>query len=299
MSAASKRPGPGEHPALEGMRTRERTLTTLPTEADLVAGRVLACIECGLIVDNEGGGDGTRCITPQCSGWATKYGARVLANIKYGVPLPPGVVIPEPKVSMGGEHHAPGPGKPGGGDVPAGVDDGVPPAAVVAEQVVVAAVLEFEPLPATPVVEPAREWVTCPGGCGVLRDAHHLSEESCRTCDAARVTEDRPGITGNSSPRTSVAAAMTLPTGKRRVQVLNVLARHRVDGRTAEELETDTGLGGSTIRPRLLELERDGFVERTDLTRPTRSGMRAVCWAVTAKGSDANDRLNGRPAGMP
>lgn len=153
------------------------------------------------------------------------------------------------------------------------------------------------------------KWTTCPGGCGVVK---RRGEEHayCRTCDGVPpapvshatdpdlVVADAPGIVGNASPPTSHAAAAAVPTGKRRQEVLMALARERT-GATAEELEASTGRGGSTIRPRLLELERDGFVERTEATRPTRSGLQAVVWAATPRGVSAADRLAGRPDGMP
>lgn len=138
--------------------------------------------------------------------------------------------------------------------------------------------LDFEPLPAPEPVNPA--------------PVSHATDPDI-------VARDTPGIVGHASPPQSHAAANALPTGKRRVQVLLVLARQGMNGATAEEMEAHANLGGSTIRPRLLELERDGFVERTRDNRPTRSGMLAAVYRVTPRGRSAADRLEGRPDGMP
>lgn len=270
----------------------------VPTEADLRAGTVLVCLDCGDVKANPSNATGSAC---PCGGQATKYGAMVMARDLYDVPLPPGVVDPDTKNVVTAAL----------GEVPLGIEDA--PSEQV-EQVLAAALgpddddeLDFEPLPS-----PSVEWVTCPGGCGVLKDSTRLTDP-CRSCppepvnpapvshaaDPATVARDTPGIVGHASPPQSHAAANALPTGKRRVQVLTVLARQGMTGATAEQMEAHANLGGSTIRPRLLELERDGFVERTSENRATRSGMLAAVYRVTPRGRSAADRLEGRPDGMP
>lgn len=49
-------------------------------------------------------------------------------------------------------------------------------------------------------------------------------------------------------------------------------------GATAEELESLSGLPGNTVRPRLLDLEAQGYARRTGWTRPTRGGNQATVW---------------------
>jgi transcription initiation factor IIE alpha subunit len=49
---------------------------------------------------------------------------------------------------------------------------------------------------------------------------------------------------------------------------------------TAEELEVGLGLAGNSIRPRLVELRRDGRVVDTGRRRRTQSRRYAVVWAV-------------------
>jgi transcription initiation factor IIE alpha subunit len=49
---------------------------------------------------------------------------------------------------------------------------------------------------------------------------------------------------------------------------------------TAEELEVVLGLAGNSIRPRLVELRRDGRVVDTGRRRRTQSRRYAVVWAV-------------------
>jgi transcription initiation factor IIE alpha subunit len=49
---------------------------------------------------------------------------------------------------------------------------------------------------------------------------------------------------------------------------------------TAEELEIILGLAGNSIRPRLVELRRDGRVVDTGRRRRTQSQRYAVVWAV-------------------
>lgn len=85
----------------------------------------------------------------------------------------------------------------------------------------------------------------------------------------------------HNGTRTSVDAAhdikphaMTL-----RNRVLVFLAGR--DGATAQEIETALGLGGSTVRPRLVELRETGCVRDSGRTRKTASGRSAVVWECT------------------
>lgn len=51
-----------------------------------------------------------------------------------------------------------------------------------------------------------------------------------------------------------------------------------VQGATNEELENALGMGGSTLRPRVVELRNRGLVRDSGKRRNTRSGRAAVVW---------------------
>ena len=84
------------------------------------------------------------------------------------------------------------------------------------------------------------------------------------------VARDRP---------TSVAAGrrIRLPGKTYRGQVLDAL---RAGPKTDEEICRSTGLRGSTVRPRRLELVHEGLVEDSGVVRPTASGRDAIVWRV-------------------
>lgn len=54
------------------------------------------------------------------------------------------------------------------------------------------------------------------------------------------------------------------------------------DGVTCHEIEHDLHLGGNTVRPRLVELERLGLVKKSAATRRTPSGRRARVYVAVA-----------------
>lgn len=58
----------------------------------------------------------------------------------------------------------------------------------------------------------------------------------------------------------------------------------RPSGLTDFELAELTGLQQTSAGKRRLDLERDGLIERTDLTRCAPSGSAAVVWRITAAG---------------
>jgi hypothetical protein len=83
----------------------------------------------------------------------------------------------------------------------------------------------------------------------------------------------------NGTP-TSIAAAEEIEpvAGKARAAVFDYLRYRGMEGATADEIEQGTAYSGNTIRPRLVELRRMGIAEKTDATRPTRSGRKAAVW---------------------
>lgn len=90
----------------------------------------------------------------------------------------------------------------------------------------------------------------------------------------------RPPTNGTPTSNDAADAIQSL-TGRLRWLVLDALRERGAEGATAEELEHATGLSGSTVRPRLIELRRKGLVMDSTRTRPTASGRRAVVWITT------------------
>ena len=77
---------------------------------------------------------------------------------------------------------------------------------------------------------------------------------------------------------TSVAAAAGQPKAKREIdrdRILNALDKH--GPMTDEQLVASTGIGANTLRPRRVELVRDGLVVAVGEGR-TAGGNRAVTW---------------------
>ena len=98
-----------------------------------------------------------------------------------------------------------------------------------------------------------------------------------------------PGLVGDPPAArersTSVAAARHVrsPSKTFRGQVHDAL---RAGPKTDEEICQATGLRGSTVRPRRLELLREGLVEDSGQVRPTRSGREAIVWRLRLEGAD-------------
>lgn len=97
-----------------------------------------------------------------------------------------------------------------------------------------------------------------------------------------------PGLVGDPPAArertTSVVAAQRIgETAKTfRDQVHDAL---RAGAKTDEEICEATGLRGSTVRPRRLELLRDGLIEDSGHVRPTRSGRDAIVWRLRLEGA--------------
>jgi predicted transcriptional regulator len=66
-----------------------------------------------------------------------------------------------------------------------------------------------------------------------------------------------------------------------RAKVYGAIARTGAEGLTDLEIEAQTGLGGSTVRPRRVELVRLGLVHDSGRTRKTKSGREATVWITT------------------
>lgn len=67
-----------------------------------------------------------------------------------------------------------------------------------------------------------------------------------------------------------------------RARVLAYIASRGTIGATAQEVELDLGMGGSTVRPRIVELRETGCLTDSGETRKTLSGRKAVVWKFVA-----------------
>ena len=131
-------------------------------------------------------------------------------------------------------------------------------------------------------------------------DIRRCSKPACMVVERVVVTRPAPSIVGSA---TSEEAARRIEGPQRqRTRMLvwqaflkaggvrPLLEATMADGKsialdhwyggglTDEEGCTETGLEGSTFRPRRVELVADGLVFDSGATRPTRSGRAAVVW---------------------
>ena len=82
---------------------------------------------------------------------------------------------------------------------------------------------------------------------------------------------------------TSRAAAASLRNvASMEKRVLRILELRGRDGATDAELEEWTGLGGSPVRPRRVNLVHAGLVRDSGGKRKTKSGRSATVWVATA-----------------
>ena len=76
---------------------------------------------------------------------------------------------------------------------------------------------------------------------------------------------------------TSLAALESVQPAVPTIQqrILNYIVERGVNGATADEIEAALNIPGSTIRPRIRELEWDDLIQWTPATRLTRRGRKA------------------------
>jgi hypothetical protein len=121
--------------------------------------------------------------------------------------------------------------------------------------------------------------------------ADELADVRCDgQLDALELLEqlDSPEVKlrADAQPTSAAAAAKaTLRAGTARRRVLALLVD--VTDATDEELQRALDLGPNTQRPRRVELVEAGFVEPTELTRPTSTGSASIVWTATAAGHAA------------
>lgn len=76
------------------------------------------------------------------------------------------------------------------------------------------------------------------------------------------------------------AIAIQPHLNKLRARVLEFIAQRRSFGATADECEVGIPMKGSTLRPRLVELELVKRIVKSERTRPTRSGRQASIYVA-------------------
>lgn len=94
-----------------------------------------------------------------------------------------------------------------------------------------------------------------------------------------------PPAVGHHHPNTSVQAAQSvrISAGSGRRLVFDYVVECGWYGATDEEIQTNTGLEGSTERPRRGELVTGGYLMDSGKRRKTHSGHNAIVWKHTGK----------------
>lgn len=80
---------------------------------------------------------------------------------------------------------------------------------------------------------------------------------------------------------TSKGAAREIEPHLERLEFLVLVAIEFHGGLCAFEIERELGLAGNTVRPRLVALCAKGLIRKTDESRVTPSGRRAVIYKAT------------------
>lgn len=111
----------------------------------------------------------------------------------------------------------------------------------------------------------------------------HAASCSCGECTplplflATPHPQPAPYVQGSETSR-AAAQHVGNATGAMREAVLRFLADRGDEGATDEEIGSALRLGGSTARPRRVELVAAGCVRDSGKRRPTTSGRAATVW---------------------
>lgn len=100
---------------------------------------------------------------------------------------------------------------------------------------------------------------------------------------ALTIEQNTPGLARHDHPPTAKAAAATTNTGKTRRFVMDLINRRGWAGATDEEIitaGTAAGFSANGLRPRRVELVRDGVVADSGRKRATQSGRQAIVWVL-------------------
>jgi hypothetical protein len=92
-----------------------------------------------------------------------------------------------------------------------------------------------------------------------------------------------PFVDGSDTSR-AAAYSMEGSVGAMRACVLRFIVTAGSKGATDEEVQNRLPMNQNTQRPRRRELQLSGYVERSDIRRPTRSGSLAYAYVATSKG---------------
>lgn len=110
------------------------------------------------------------------------------------------------------------------------------------------------------------------------------------TTPTATAPRDPPSVCRRLEPpipptphqtRQAAGASIQRAAPKLRAKVFAAVRQAGAEGVTADEVEVLTGMGGNTVRPRLMELAEEARIMRAPRLKPTRSGRLAVVWTVT------------------
>jgi hypothetical protein len=102
--------------------------------------------------------------------------------------------------------------------------------------------------------------------------------KTCNRCHGSGYDTEPPRVRKSSTSMTAAASAVD-SAHTLRARLLEAL-RETPGGLGDEELQERCGLSGNSERPRRRELERQGLIEASGVTRPTRSGRQAVVWRL-------------------
>jgi hypothetical protein len=97
------------------------------------------------------------------------------------------------------------------------------------------------------------------------------------------VSEIRNPYVADSATSQAAAESIKPLTGEMLLKVLAAIRNAGLNGLTDDEGQTITGLGGSTYRPRRVNLQRVGLVFDYGVRRKTASGREAVVWFAVEK----------------
>jgi hypothetical protein len=100
----------------------------------------------------------------------------------------------------------------------------------------------------------------------------------------AKLYPQRAGFKERTTSR-DAAKVITPRVGSLRDQVYAVLRAKYPNGATADEISAFLRKTEFSIRPRMSELRKMGMIEATQARRPNASGVLAIVWVATIKGS--------------
>lgn len=121
------------------------------------------------------------------------------------------------------------------------------------------------------------------GACAYTRVTIDPDYRACEGCGAIKRVVVMMPAKAQEHSETSKSAARAIEPRRNilRKQVYDILLA-TPSGLTDEEIQTMTGMEGSTQRPRRVELVESGAVVDSGLTRATRSGRQATVWTARA-----------------